>query len=434
MFDWLAGNNTEIVEPKIKFGRYSDSHKSDYQINYWNKALEAFEEKKYLDSYEYFFKYISDNDEGNVEYHNNGDNIVFRIKQGSKTIVGSVNNELCEASATIASFKETNVVFMRKLLEFNFQLKYSCYSFDKDKIKLSFHTGIVDGSPEKLYFALREVATHADRQDDVLISEFESLSQIDEDSIVDLKEKEKEIKHRYINMWITQAFNIIKQLDSNQNDQIIAQILICTAFKIDYFTVPQGKLMNLIENAQQIHFIPDGSSRVEKNAAIIKLLNTILEAPKEEIYEQLYQTKSTFGVTQAVAHEYITKFISEESPKASYIKNQQQYQIHLMIQEYIIQHILYYWGVHPPTTQLLHLCLQVMNNSFFTELGFKPSLFEPIKETLNKKAISKKIDLIESEAQKRFKQFKINKTLINYASIPLFVESIFEVIKTLNFD
>lgn len=434
MSNWFPWSRPVFKEPKLKFGRYSDSHKDDIQIEYWNKALSTFEEKKYLEAYDFFFKYIADEDEGNVQYENKGDKIEFKIQQGSKVIEGYFDKDFCHASAVVAQFKKPSVVFMRKLLEFNYQLKYSRYSLDGNNIKLSFHSSTIDGSPEKLYYALREVATHADRQDDILISEFESLSQLDNEFIVPIAEEVKEIKHRYINIWINQAFNLINQLDSNQNDQIIAQILVCTAFKIDYLVVPHGKLMNQIEKIQHTHLVPDGASRTEKNDTIIKIFDKILQTPKAEIFDELYATKATFGVTQPAAHEYIFKFISEESPKSSYIKNQQQYQIHSFIQEYLIQHILYYWGVNPPTQALLHLLIRVINDTYFVELGFKPALFEPMNKNLNQKAILVKIDEIVKMGKERYKHFEIDKNNIKFDSIPLFVESVLEQIKILNYD
>lgn len=434
MFEWLPWTKTKPLQPQIKFGRYSDAHKNDYQINFWNSATKLFGEKKYLEAYEKFFQYINDESESNVSFENTGSKIVFEIQQGSKIITGEADENHCRAETVVATFNSLDVVVMRKLLEFNYQLKYSRYSINDKQIKLSFDSSTIDGSPEKLYYALREVATHSDRQDDLLINEFETLSQFDNSFISDLKKEEKEVKHRYLKVWINSAFNLIDKLDSNQNDHVISQILLATAFKIDYLIVPQGKLMNEIEKIQHISFVPDGTNKIEKNDSIKQIFKKILNVPKEQIFEELYATKATFGVTQPISHEYLSKFLNEESPKSAYIKNQQQYQIHLFVQEYICQYIMFFWGVNPPTKDLLHLAVRLINENYFNELGFKPALYEPMKEELNKKELLAIIQSIEKRAKLNYSNFKLDYSVLKFESIPFFVESVFDLIKTLNYD
>ena len=67
LFDRWFGNGTEEdAQPKIKFGRYSDSYKSPTSYEAWDKALEQFEAGDYLGSYRAFFDYLRDENEDNV--------------------------------------------------------------------------------------------------------------------------------------------------------------------------------------------------------------------------------------------------------------------------------------------------------------------------------------------------------------------------------
>ena len=76
-------------------------------------------------------------------------------------------------SARIAKGEQLNVGLLRRLIEHNYGLKYSRYALDAEGyITIVFDTFLLDGSPYKLYYALKEIATHADKQDDLLISEF----------------------------------------------------------------------------------------------------------------------------------------------------------------------------------------------------------------------------------------------------------------------
>jgi len=433
--DWFSFIKPKFIEPQMQFGRYSDSFKTDRQMEFWNEATSKFEQGDYLHSYEAFFHYLQDDEENNVSFEFLDNHIVFEIQQGSRVITGKATKESIAAETDVAKFNKLDVVVMRKLLEFNYSLKYSRYSITPDnKINLRFESSTIDGSPEKLYNALREVATHSDKQDDLLISQFNQLRTINNKHVRQLSDAEKEIKQRYIQVWINRAFNLIAQLDSNQYAQIISQILLNVAFKIDYLCVPQGNLMGEIEEIQSIYFAPNGLALTEKNAQIIAKLEGILNTDKDLVFNELYYSKATFGVTRPTLHDVVSQFIDNESPRTSYIKNQQQYQIQLNIQEYIIQYILYYFGINQPSQWLMHLMLQVINYDFFSELGYKPQLYNAVEEKLNKRTIKFKLEQLITEAQNRYQNFNFDANAIAYDSIPIFIETMFKQLSQISYD
>ena len=55
--DRFFGNNGESdkSQPKLKFGRYTDSYKTKFQYDNWDKALDEFEEENYLEQYSVWF-------------------------------------------------------------------------------------------------------------------------------------------------------------------------------------------------------------------------------------------------------------------------------------------------------------------------------------------------------------------------------------------
>ena len=120
----LQGNYTP---PDIEFGRFSDSYKEEEKYEFWDKSLLEFEEKKYLDSFESFLKYLS-NEQDNLRYSKEGDSIHFELYQGSKKVTGIANAEKVIAKAEVANTSDMNIGFLRKLVEQNFTLKYSKYS------------------------------------------------------------------------------------------------------------------------------------------------------------------------------------------------------------------------------------------------------------------------------------------------------------------
>ena len=91
-----------------------------------------------------------------------------------KKAVGKANIEKVTIEAKIAKTDTLNIGFMRRLLERNFQLRYSRFALDEENnITIRFDTSVLDGSPYKLYYALKELTTNADKLDDLLIDDLD---------------------------------------------------------------------------------------------------------------------------------------------------------------------------------------------------------------------------------------------------------------------
>ena len=166
--------------PDIDFGRYSDGYKSKAQVEAWKKSVDLFKEKKYHEAYQEFFNYLGDDELKNVEWNQNNGDIDFTFYQGSKKITGSASQERVTAEVKVVKAANPSVAMMRKLMEMNFALRYGRFALKPDNIiSLKFNTNVMDGSPEKLYYAFKEISLRADKQDDLLISQFRGLEQID---------------------------------------------------------------------------------------------------------------------------------------------------------------------------------------------------------------------------------------------------------------
>ena len=237
IFDRLfRSSGSNDPQPDIKFGRYSDSYKEPENYDAWDEALEKFEEEDYIDSYLKFFRYLSDEKEENVKFREEKGGITFELYQGSKKITGFANTHKIKAEAKIARTKALNVGFMRRLMEKNFTLKYSRFALDEENnITIVFDTYTLDGSPYKLYYALKEVATNADKQDDLLLDEFRMLQPVDTSHLKDLPEAEKEVKYRYIVDQVNRVLREIGEgdLNSDQYPGGIAYLLLDLIYRLD---------------------------------------------------------------------------------------------------------------------------------------------------------------------------------------------------------
>ena len=63
-FDRFLKKQSLLNIPKIPFGRYSDSYKSDIQYDQWEAAIKAFDAENYIVSLTLFLDFLK-NDKGN---------------------------------------------------------------------------------------------------------------------------------------------------------------------------------------------------------------------------------------------------------------------------------------------------------------------------------------------------------------------------------
>jgi len=423
--------NVKLNEPNIKFGRYSDSFKNEKQVKYWETAISLFKEKKYIDAYSNFFKYLLDEDEKNVNVENIDNALNFEIFQGSKKVVGSANTESVNAHVKLVKFTKTNVAFMRKLMEKNYQLRYSRFAIEDDIIFLKFSTSAIDASPEKLYYAFKEIAIQADKNDDLLIEEFSSIEPVENSHIKKYDQDRLKINIKWIRKFISTALEDVANLAAGTNDTDIGFVLLATAFKIDYLMKPEGKVMDILDRLLADYYKRnDNKNQQEKNADMIFKLKEILDLNDEQLKSELYQTTSTFGLGTPTSHKTINNFIESHSndilQKSIELKNTKlvKYQC-----EYLIGFILYYYGIYKPTISYLEFGMRLLNLPFFEELGFENNFI--IDEKLNKSEIKSRINFINNDYQGDFKAIQINSNSLNYESITKFMFNYFQEIKKL---
>ena len=130
-FDYFFSKKTSKPGSKIQFGRFSDAYKDEAKYDAWDRALEQYEEQDYLGSYQSFFNYLMDESAENVFFEDRGDHLYFEFFQGSKKIVGRADHSRISAEAKIAKTESLHIGFLRRLLEENYQMRYSRYALDK---------------------------------------------------------------------------------------------------------------------------------------------------------------------------------------------------------------------------------------------------------------------------------------------------------------
>jgi hypothetical protein len=422
-------------QPNIRFGRYSDSYKNAQQYKSWDKALLAFEKEKYLDCYRAFFKYLRDENEDNVKFWEANHGIHFELLQGSKKVVGFADRKRFKAEAKVAKVEHLNLGLMKRLSTANFDLKYSRYALDNDQdITILFDTYTLDGSPYKLYYALKELATNADKQDDLLVEEFDDLHPADTDHLEPLNDQEKEVKHAFIKQQINRVLKEVNEGELTADDYpgAIAYLFLNLTYKLDYLTKPEGFMMESLERIHRLYFTSNEQNTLNKNAILKKEFEHLQARTKDEYFRGMYEVPSTFGITSPVNHDKIASFIDAELHNMDWYQEQGHETIAVAIPSYIVGYSLFYYAVPKPVRDLFHLYFQIIENEYFQSLGFSTDYYNSSTQKFNTKNIKRAIKDIATENRKQYLRLTPNVGQLSFSSLSAFAKSFLIMVRDLD--
>jgi len=412
----------EEGEPDIPFGRYSDNNKSTQKVDKLNEADTLFKEKKYFESIRAFFDYLRDDEMDNVVHEATEEGGNFHLFQGSKIIRGSYNKEKLKAETVLASMSLASVPVMRRLLERNFTLYYSRYALNDDKLTMM-DSDIETANPSKLYYGLKELATKADKQDDLLVNDFKSLIALDTDHIQPVPEAEKEIKLKYFKQWIQEALDLIGGVDADKYSGGIAYVLLALAYQIDFLIVPEGRLLQEVEKVVEIYFRKDDRPVTEKNAEMMDEFTKLKEKTKGDFFPFLYHSKHTFSIVTPQSHKTISDAIYNAAQNINWYKDNKQPRIAELISEYGIAFCQYSYSLPRPITELFLLFMMVNYPNYFEELGFKNDYINKENKSLNREAIIAKIESIEAKWQDKYPNLKMKTDKVKFEDLVSFNQS-----------
>lgn len=434
-FNRLFNKSQEVVEPNVHFGRYSDIYKESERYVAWDKSLALFEEKKYLDAYEAFFKYLRDDEADNVFCRREEEKLTFHFYQGSKKITGEANRLKIKAEAKVVdaqNLQETD--FFRTLLERNFDLEYCRFALDEDNnLTVIFDTSTLDGSPFKLYHALREMALQADKQDDLLLVQYPGLKTLNTGHTKDLPTSEKDIKYKHAKRLIEdilkKAENLKERLENYPGG--ISYLLLSLCYKLDYLLAPQGQVTDTLERIHRIWFANDKQTTEEKNAKIIKEFRALIELPQSEWYSEFYRVICTFGIVPAFGHDRVENIAEAELPVLDWYAEHNFPEVARAIADYIVGHSLFSFALPKPDRDLFSLYFRITESDFFKDLGFLPCCYDTQTGKFSPKEVKQQISRVISQNEENYLSLKPDTSLLKYGNITDFVRSYIQMVKTL---
>jgi hypothetical protein len=421
-------------DPQIPFGRYSDNNKPVAKVNRWTDADNLFKEKKYPESLDAFFDYLGDDEIQNVVYERNGAEGRFEFYQGSKIVRGNFNQDLLKAEVTLARMPQPSVPVMRRLLEMNFNLYYSRFSLDVDRLCMRFDTDIETANPSKLYYGLKELATKGDKQDDLLVQDFSVLQTVDSEHISLIPQQEKEVKYNYLQKWIKKTLETISGQDADKFSGGIAYLLLTLVYRIDYLISPEGKLLNDLEKIVGAYFTKNDKPTIEKNRDMIEGFKKMQELSKEEIFENLFRSKYTFSIVAPQQYKTVIDSIQGANQNMAWYRDNGHTYIATQIIEYGIAYCQYSYSLPKVVTDLFHLYMMVNYHDYFLALGFKEAYYDPYKNQFKSEEIIDKIKAVESRWKAKYPAMNFNTQNLRFDNLVNFDQSFVTELANLNLE
>ncbi len=433
IFSKLFKQDSKPSDPEMQFGRFTDTYKSDEKYKSWDKAIDNFDNEKYLAAYTHFFDFLSNDAASNVNYKQSNGKISFSIYQGSKIIEGEVNYQFFRAEAKIVYITKCHLGLLRLLLENNFDLKYSRYALgDNDCICLKFDTFVEDGSPHKIYQALKELATEADRKDDVLMYEYEGLAPVNYHHTRQVADAEIKIKYKYLMQSVN---SVIKEIDFGKLNPVIypggiSYLLLDLMYRIDFLIKPEGNIMEKVKDIHEQYFNDNLHSVHDKNKAILKDIRSIEKISYEDFANQIYEVSSTFGAAMPEGHQRLVEIIDAQMTDYDWYYENRYFVYAKAICGYVVGFSLYSFALPEPSKALLILYYKITEGDYFKNLGFNLNFFKSEK-ILNKTLIVNDIKQVIRENKVKFGDINVDISHLEFDDIYLFCRSYLMMVRNI---
>ena len=299
---------------------------------------------------------------------------------------------------------------------------------------MQLESDISGANPNKMYYALKELAVVADKQDDLLIQDFHSVEKIDTEHIENLLAVEKETRYRFFRTWLEEVLEEVKKLEDEKYSGGISFLLLAAIFRIDFLITPEGRLMNELEKAQAIYFKKDGASPVEKNRGMIRALEKMTTLPKEEVFRYLFRSTSCFSIRQPKTHATVIESIHNSHKSMQWYKNNNYPEIAMKIVEYGITGPQYLYSLPKPLTEMIQIFMEVNYPDYFLANGYAYTLYDKVSNKFRIEQLEQEMNRIVKRWRGKYPSLTFPREKISYSSLLDFNLSFTSMIAEINFD
>ncbi|MEO6189898.1 MAG: hypothetical protein ABIO44_05500 [Saprospiraceae bacterium] len=369
-------SRSKSKEPQVVFGRNFEIVKTRDQLNHWDQAMLDFEAERYIDSIEHFIHYLNQPELDLIHIERGPDAIQFTLIQGSKIISAQADNSWFRAKVDIIQAENISIGLYRKMLESSYKLTYGRYaSFDNHVISILFDGYLQEASPYKLLNGLKEMSLRADKEDDLILDEFDHVERINSSHIKELGQQEKAIKYEFFKkcLDISLSEEQYKTFNKSKTPGGVIYVIFSFLYKIDYLLRPEGKLLNEIEKAHKKYFEKNDEDLNSKLNELEKFVKTLNNFNEETLSKELYLVYHCFPVTNGISTVDLSQHIEIELQALQWYFDNQHFKICEDIITYIVASSFFNYTLPTVTHRLMHIYFELTETDFFRKLGYHVS-------------------------------------------------------------
>jgi len=255
-------------------------------VDYWDEATEAFDDKNFKQSAIAVINYINPNILKNI---NTEQEVVFNQMQGSAEIkVKITDSTFCIKAPFLRITDQTNqVALLRRVAEVNFTpLRLAQIHLKENELFFEYEMPIELAQPNKVYDILREVCVYADDFDDKFIEKYKADFYKTPKKTV-LSDEEKDLVWQQITDIFEDYRNYSAFFKEKRWDGFIWDLLSISFLKISNMPYIHGKLRSdLISNISSLfNFDADFNYRIDKG---VNFMKDLMARSKEDILSNAY--------------------------------------------------------------------------------------------------------------------------------------------------
>ncbi len=299
------------------------------KTEFWNEAIDAFDEKKYKQTVIAILNYINPS---LLEGKDTESDIEITKMQGSAELQVKVTDSLFSVKAPFLKITpETHKIpLLRKVAELNFTPLMLAQIHQKDnELWFEYEMPLDLSYPHKVYDILHNVAVYSDDFDDMFIENYKA-SFYKTPAYKQLTEKEKQEVWKQISDIFEDYKNYTEFFREKRWDDFIWDIIALSLLKISNMPYVHGKLRSdLIEEISRLfNGDIDYNYRMEKGTAY---MNKLVNTPKEEILKNIYHADTFISLRWRSNPQIITDRLKhyveqvEKNRKNEYCFNQAYY-------------------------------------------------------------------------------------------------------------
>jgi hypothetical protein len=420
----------------IRFGAYSDNNKSYTKTQNWHRAEDLFKQAKYGESFFALFEYFRDDVEDNVHFHQVEDGFTFDLMQGGVKVFGTCSANQIVVSAKIVVMDEPNVAVMRQLLDMNFNMYYSRTALDEHNVVyLIFDTDVASANPNKLYYALKELAIKADKKSDLLMKDFPLLKPADTTLLQRLSDQELNVKYSFFKKWIDTVLAESEKLNQDSFAGAIAYLYLDLIYRIHFFFVPRSGLLFDLEKIHSYYWDKmEELPLVERNKMMRDGIKKIADYTSAQFADSVCAYRATFAVNTPTTTEKMREAMNTALKDARWYMENKYEEIAITLLEYSLLYNQYAYSVPRVITNLTIVLSAVLHPEYFAQIGMRHTFYSGTGNSVSSDVVKKAVDDAIAPYLDKYTNMRWDHSKLEYDSLFDFTSSFVEQIANLNLE